>query len=95
MRIGKNVAMIAAGILVTACSATPTVTKQVTTMTPKQIAEAGLVCKQLVPIDSNIPRTICASERSWSTYDERTRTATDELLSKGRELPNAGGFNRN
>jgi len=77
--------------LVAGCSMTPTVTKVSTTMTPSEIHEAGLVCRQLVPIDSNVPRTICASETAWASYDARARLATDELLAKGKELGNAFG----
>jgi hypothetical protein len=60
-------------------------------MTPREIREAGLVCKQLVPIDSNVPRTICASEAAWASYADETRLATDDLLAKGKELGNAFG----
>jgi hypothetical protein len=69
----------------------PTVTKINTTMTPRDIREAGLECRQLVPIDSNIPRTICASSAAWAAYEERARRATDELFARGRELGNAFG----
>jgi hypothetical protein len=48
--------------------------------------EAGLVCKQIVPIDSNVPRTICASQAAWNSYNDRARLATDDLLARGREL---------
>ena len=75
-------------LLVGACAATPTVVSHKTMMTPRQIAALGLDCKRLVPIDSNIPRTICASERSWDVYQRRTIRATEELLAEGRKLGN-------
>jgi hypothetical protein len=81
--------------LAAACSMTPTVTKQSTTMTVGEIKEAGLECRRNVAIDTNIPRTICASANSWAAYEAKARAATDELLAEGRKLPNAGGFNRN
>jgi hypothetical protein len=80
-----------AATLVAGCTMTPTVTKVSTTMTPREIRDAGLICKQLPPIDSNVPRTICASEAAWDAYAEETRLATDELLYRGRELGNAFG----
>ena len=80
---------VAAVALVAGCSMTPTVTKVSTTMTPREIQEAGLVCKQLRPVDSNIPRTICASEAAWTSYDKKTQLATDELFAEGRKLGNA------
>ncbi len=84
-----------AAVAVSACSTTPTVTKQKTTMTVAQINEAGLQCRELTPIDSTIPRTICASEKSWAAYDRRARLASEELFAEGRKIPNAGRFNRN
>jgi hypothetical protein len=81
--------------LLTACSTTPLVTKERSTMTPAEIEAAGLECRKNVAIDTNIPRTICASAKSWARYDARARGATDELLAKGREQPNTGRFNRN
>ena len=91
-----RIALIASvGALMTACSMTPTVTKERTTMTVGEIKEAGLECRKNIPIDSNIPRTICASPESWLAYEARARSATDELLAEGRKLPNVGGYNRN
>ncbi len=84
--------LLAASASATACSMTPIVTKTSTTMTPREIREAGLECRQLVPIDSNIPRTLCATDAAWANYEERARRATDELLARGRELGN--GFGR-
>jgi hypothetical protein len=75
-----------ATVLAAGCTMTPTVTKVSTTMTPREINEAGLVCKQIVPIDSNVPRTICASQAAWNSYNDRARLATDDLLARGREL---------
>jgi hypothetical protein len=87
--------LLTAAALAVGCSMTPTVTKVSTTMTPKEIADAGLECKQLTAIDTNIPRTICAGPKTWAAYEAKARAATDELLAEGRKLPNAGGFNRN
>jgi hypothetical protein len=80
-----SVAALAAA-LAAGCSITPTVTKVETTMTPREIRESGLECRRLVPIDTNVPRTICASPAAWEDYGEKTRMATDDFLAKGREL---------
>jgi hypothetical protein len=69
-----------------ACSTTPTVSKTKAMMTPAEIAALDLECKSLKPIDSNIPKTICASDSAWDRYAEATRQATDDLLAKGREV---------
>ena len=80
--------------LLTGCTTTPLVTKERSMMTPAQIKEAGLECRKNVAIDTNIPRTICASPKSWARYEARARGATDELLAKGREQSNVGRFSR-
>lgn len=88
-------AVILCGLILTACSATPSVVKTDAMMTPAQIAEAGLVCRTQPPIGSALPRTICASEQAWAAYDRRARLASEDLFAAGRELPNSGRFNRN
>lgn len=87
-------ASLAALAAVSACSTTPLVTKENAMLTPAQIAEMGLVCRSDTPPDSNIPRTICASEASWAAFDERRRRETDEIFAEGRKNPNVGRFNR-
>lgn len=77
-----------------ACSTVPTVTSEQTTMTKAEIAAAGLVCRKDRPPDTNIPRTICASEEAWAAFDERRRRETDDLLAEGRKHANVGRFNR-
>jgi hypothetical protein len=81
-----------AAALAAGCTMTPTVKKLETTMTMREIREAGLECRQIVPIDSNIPRTLCATPEGWESYLERTKEATDELFAKSRELANTGRF---
>ena len=77
---------LVAGSLAAGCSMTPTVTRERTTMTPAQIASMDLVCREIVPIDTNIPKTICASEASWAAYDRTARLASEELFEKAREV---------
>ncbi len=91
----RTALILTVATIVSGCSMTPTVKKESTMMSPKQIAEAGLQCRQLTSIDSNIPRTICASAPAWAAYEAKARSATDDLLAEGRRQPNAGGFNRN
>jgi hypothetical protein len=74
----------ASALLVCACAAKPTVVSHKTMMTPRQIADLGLACKLLRPIDSNIPRTICASEASWDSYLAMTVRATEDFMAEGR-----------
>ncbi len=79
-------ALVALCTLGAGCSITPTVTRTSAMMTRAEIEEMGLRCKQLRPIDSNIPRTICASDLAWRRYNEITRQATDDLLAEGRKV---------
>jgi hypothetical protein len=88
--------LMAAGsaLLLVACSTTPTVTSETTTMTRAEIAEAGLICRKDRPPDTNIPRTICASEQAWAAFDEKRRRESDELMAEGKKFANVGRFNR-
>ena len=87
--------LVAAAMLaLAACNTTPTVTRTNATLTPAQIAEMGLICRKDKPPDTNIPRTICASEESWAAFDERRRKETAELMAEGRKYANVGRFNR-
>lgn len=77
-----------------ACTAVAPVKREETTMTKAQIAAEGLICRKDRPSDTNIPRTICASETAWAAFDERRKRETDDLLAIGRSSANFGRFNR-
>jgi hypothetical protein len=94
MRFSIGLILVAAAASVSACNTVPNVTREQTTMTVAEIAAEGLICRKDRPSDTNIPRTICASEQAWASFDERRRRETEDLLAEGREAPNAGRFNR-
>lgn len=81
-------------VALSACTATPAITREHTTMTLAQIEEAGLVCRKDRPINSNLPRTICASAAAWAEFDERQRAESEEFLAEGRKSNNFSRFNR-
>lgn len=81
-----------AAIALSACSMTPTVTRERMTLGEANIE--GMECRRDVPIDTNIPRTICASAASWAAFDEKRRRETDSILAEGRQNANVGAFNR-
>jgi hypothetical protein len=81
-----------AAVALSACSMTPTVTKQRMTLGEANIE--GMECRRDVPIDTNIPRTICASATAWAAFDENRRRETDSILAEGRQAANVGAFNR-
>jgi hypothetical protein len=85
-------ALGAAATVVSACSVTPSVTKQ--TMTLGEANIEGMECRRERAPDTNIPRTICASPESWAVFDEKRRRETAELLAEGRKTSNVGRFNR-
>jgi uncharacterized protein YfaQ (DUF2300 family) len=92
-------ARIVLGAIVTAtamaaCSTVPIVTSERTTMTKAEIEAEGLICRKDLPPDTNIPRTICASEAAWAAFDDRRRRETDDILAEGRKNSNVGRFNR-
>lgn len=86
--------VIGTATLLSACSVTPTVVRTEAMMTPAEIKEQGLVCRKDRPADTNIPRTICASEQAWAAFDARRRTETADILAEGRKNTNVGRFNR-
>jgi hypothetical protein len=94
MRSSLGLVLMVATVAVSACSTVPNVTRERTTMTIAEIEAEGLICRKDRPPDTNIPRTICASEQAWATFDERRRRETDDLLAEGRKAPNAARFNR-
>jgi hypothetical protein len=94
MRSSLGLVLMAAVLAMSACSTVPNVTRERTTMTIAQIEAEGLICRKDRPPDTNIPRTICASEQAWATFDERRRRETDDLLAEGRKASNVGRFNR-
>ncbi|MFT3725060.1 MAG: hypothetical protein QM773_15930 [Hyphomonadaceae bacterium] len=79
-------------IALAACSTTPTVTKE--KMTLGEASIEGMECRQDKAIDTNIPRTICASPEAWAKFDERRRKETDDLLAEGKKYANVGRYNR-
>jgi hypothetical protein len=87
--VGLAIAILVGGV---ACSASAGVTKTQAMMSPAEIAGAGLICRKDRPANSNIPRTICASEAAWADYDERRRQETEALMAEGRKLGNSSRY---
>ena len=81
-----------AAIVLTACSATPTVTKE--RMTLGEAGIEGMDCRREKAPDTNIPRTICASPEAWAVFDDKRRRETEALLAEGRKYANVGRYNR-
>ena len=82
-----------AGFLVSGCvSVKPLVTKQ--TMTLAEANIDGMECRHDTPPDTNIPRTICATQESWALFDKRRLRETEALLAEGRKYTNVGRYNR-
>ncbi len=76
-----------------ACSATPLVSREKTTLGEANIE--GLECRRDRAIDTNIPRTICAAPQAWAKFDERRRQESADLMAEGKKYSNAGRYNRN
>jgi hypothetical protein len=81
------------GLVLSACNAVPTVTKERMTLGEANID--GMECRRDRPPDSSIPRTICASPAAWAAFDERRRLETDDILAEGRKAANVGRYNTN
>jgi hypothetical protein len=86
--------ILVAATAASGCSTVPHITRERTTMSVADIEAEGLVCRKDRQPDTNIPRTICASEEAWAAFDERRRHETDDLLAEGRKATNGGWFQR-
>ena len=89
----RTILVLATIASVAGCTTVPTVTKQKMTLGEANIS--GMECRRERPIDSNLPRTICASPRAWAAFDEARSQETDDILAEGRKHANVGPFNRN
>ncbi len=86
--------LILAGLAaaVSACSTTPTVTKQRMTLGEANIE--GMECRVERPIGSVVPRTVCASPQAWANFDKAAAYETSLARQAAREVNNVGAFNR-
>lgn len=75
-----------------ACSTTPLVTRE--KMTLGQANIEGMECRQEKAIDTNIPRTICASPQAWARFDARRRQESADLMAESKKYANVGRYNR-
>lgn len=85
----KPLAVLALPFVLAAC-ASPSIARTETRLTPKQIADMGLVCREIRPPDSNIPRMVCASPEAWAAEDRREADVTENIE---RELDTGSGVN--
>lgn len=91
MRMFLAPALCAAALA--ACSTTPLVSREKMTLGEANIE--GLECRHERAIDTNIPRTICATPQAWAKFDERRRQESADLMAEGKKYSNAGRYNRN
>ena len=77
--------------LLAACS-TPAVMKEKAMLKPSEIADMGLVCRDMPPVDSIRERTICATPAAWSEFDRKERLIVEDVYAQSRNLPNARRF---
>lgn len=80
-------------VALSACSTAPIVSREKMTLGEANIE--GMECRREKDIETNIPRTICASPEAWARFDARRRQESSDLLAEGRKLPNTGRYNRN
>jgi hypothetical protein len=90
--MARTFLVVSTAVLIAACAAMPTVTKERMTLGEANIS--GMECRRDRPINTNVPRTICASPQAWAAFDENHRLAAQDLLAEGRKNANVGAFNR-
>jgi hypothetical protein len=76
----------------TACTMTPTVTKQRMTLGEANIE--GMECRRDKSIGTVMPKTICASKESWAQFDAKALAESEAVFSSQRQAANVGRFNR-
>ncbi|HEV7694629.1 MAG TPA: hypothetical protein VGO52_27575 [Hyphomonadaceae bacterium] len=84
--------LAAACLGASACTMTPTVTKQQMTLGEANIE--GMECRREAATGSAVPKTMCASPESWNRYDRKMQAASDAVLDRQRQATNVGPFNR-
>jgi hypothetical protein len=70
----------------TACSATPLVTKERMTLGEANIS--GMECRRETSIRSSMPKTTCASPELWAKYDQAEAGKTELFFSGIRDGDN-------
>ena len=88
MRRLAHIASLACLALAAACTTDGLLTREKTTLTPAQIADMGLECREETPIGTTIPRSICASPEQWAAYEDRTVAGTKTYFDELRRNPN-------
>jgi hypothetical protein len=78
--------LAAAALALSGCAAS--VERQRMEMSPRQIGEAGLVCRTDRSADTNIPRSVCASPETWAAYDARQDFDNEQLFDRFRSTDN-------
>ena len=92
MSMRGTLAALALAVGLGACTLTPSVTR--TKATLGEVDMTGLDCRTDRPIDSNLPRTICASAQSWAAYDRQQAEKADRLMDEMDRLANSDPFGR-
>jgi hypothetical protein len=63
-------------------------------MTLAEADISNLECRTDKPIDSSIPRTICASPKAWARFDEDARMRAERDFDEPRRNANVDKFGR-
>jgi hypothetical protein len=77
--------VLSVGVLVTACSATPIVTKQ--RMALGEANVENMECRREAPGGSSIPRTVCTSPETWKRYDKAQADKSAAFFDRVAENP--------
>jgi hypothetical protein len=66
--------------LTAGCSLTPSVTKSRMTLAEANISD--MECRRGATTGTSIPRTVCASEKSWNSYDKKRADDSEQFLNQ-------------
>lgn len=64
--------------LAAACATQPSLNK--TVMPLGEVDMTGMECRRERPINTNQPRTVCASPQQWAAYDKKQQEESDRFF---------------
>ena len=74
VRLGLSLAL---GLMLIAGCVEPAVTKQIVPL--GEVNMTGKECRREPEPGTNIPRTVCADPAVWKNWDDRQKSASDDL----------------
>jgi hypothetical protein len=92
VKTGRLTASAVLSLTVAACSASPIYTRTHTTL--GEVDLTGLECRKDTPINTNVPRTVCASPEAWAAYQKEEAERAERVREEADRYTNVNQFGR-